>query len=99
MNERMRRQVKNLVLTLEGGKVEFARLGHATHVPGWIVQRCRQEVHVYKIWRPDERPSDVPWAIPPAPRTLRRGEAVEYLREHWLPDAKAYLKQGDDNEG
>lgn len=77
-----RRAMAALVVQLEGDEAPAAaRLTNASRLPGWSVQKYAKSKGQYWMWKDDVMLLE----------TKTRAEAVEFLREHWLEEARVEL--------
>ena len=98
--ERAERYIRRLVDHLQNPDLDprgTFDISPAGQLPGWMVYRSTYGKSArWVVLTPADRPTSVPWAVPPAPRELTREEAVEALRELWLPEAVKWLHKRDE---
>jgi hypothetical protein len=68
-------------------------LTKANPVTLWYVQRTKIDNKTrYQMWTPHKRMNPV-WSMGPPHYVLARPEAIDMLRELWVPDAAKWLKE------
>lgn len=80
-------------LQRQDGVPENIDLTKANPVTLWYVQKSKIDNKTrYQLWTPHKRIDPV-WAMGPPHYTLTRTEAINMLRELWIPDAAKWLKE------